>query len=113
MSALQRVATSGLFTPASRVVRDIERNGGFVPSLSALRKWLQGRGWSGEEVAALWAELVAWSNLRLERQKLRDIIAADEGKAAKWSCGYSQSELEKLGSMGNKLHWGKGKEKAI
>lgn len=96
ITAAKRVPTASLFTPASRVMSEIEKNRGVIPPLSALRKRLEGRGWTGEETAALRAQLVTWSELRLERQKLRDIVAADEGRAAKWACGYSNAELKRL-----------------
>lgn len=104
--SLQRVTTASLYTPASRIVREVGKNRGLVPPLSALRKRLESRGWSSEEAAALWAQLVAWVDLKLQRQKLRDIIDVHEGRAASWAKGYSQDELEKLSAENSKLPTG-------
>ncbi|KAL8438444.1 hypothetical protein Efla_002194 [Eimeria flavescens] len=86
--------------PVSRLLRQVASRGGQLPSLSALQQQLQGQGWSGEEAAALRLQLAAWVELKLERQRLEDLVNAADGRTAKWATGMQQAELERLSLQG-------------
>ncbi|OEH77908.1 hypothetical protein cyc_05367 [Cyclospora cayetanensis] len=96
LTAAERSTSSSRFVSASRVLSEVHHAVGSVPSLASLKRRLQTRGWIPGEVNALWIQLRVYTDLVLERQRLRDSIAAAEGRAAKWSQGYSEAETAKI-----------------
>ncbi|KAL8275376.1 hypothetical protein Esti_000698 [Eimeria stiedai] len=98
----RRASSSNSSPVVFRLLSEVSRKKGFLPSLSNLLKHhLERRAWTSEEAIVLRIQLKEWRNLVLEKQQLSDLLEAADGKAAAWASGFSQVDLEALSRQHN------------
>ncbi|PFH38131.1 hypothetical protein BESB_004720 [Besnoitia besnoiti] len=101
--AKKSLATSDpLHVTAADILEEVERRQGRLLSLSAfVRRYYRpqsaaSRSWTLSELRVLHLRLERLVVLVLEVQSLRDLLALEDGKCAKWGKGLKEEELVKL-----------------